>query len=266
VATNVNPGWRPAQTGRFLRLDAVRDVRAHGKKVIVNGELWLTAPSASFARRIAEELRRLAKLPNQERDQAVPELIRASFDERAVAQRCQDFQKTIPQLALVEQRAARLSVRFRAGPHLGILASNCPGSVWSLDSLRSPRRPQCYSIEHTARFTPMPKTNASPMPLTIALAPTSALRARDALSRPLVEMFHPLAVAKVLLPEARFREFARRVLLDIRHPALPLCPSDDPAQRATELRARTSLRQAAEQLLKRTASSRANCAPARASG
>ncbi|HEU0038939.1 MAG TPA: hypothetical protein VFR76_06675, partial [Verrucomicrobiae bacterium] len=93
VATNVNPGWRPAQMGRFLPFDAIHEVRARGKKVTVNGELWLTAASASFARRVAEELARLAKLPLPERDQAVAELIRASLDERAVAQRWQDFQK-----------------------------------------------------------------------------------------------------------------------------------------------------------------------------
>src|SRR5206468_8622533 len=62
VAINVNPAWRPAQTGRFLPFDAIRNVRARGKKVTVNGELWLTAASASFARRDAEKLARLAKL------------------------------------------------------------------------------------------------------------------------------------------------------------------------------------------------------------
>ncbi len=48
VATNVNPGWRPAQTDRFLPFDAIREVRAHGKKVTVNGELWLMAATASL--------------------------------------------------------------------------------------------------------------------------------------------------------------------------------------------------------------------------
>jgi len=100
------------------------------------------------------------------------------------------------------------------------------GSVCSLDSLRSQRQPPCYSPAHRALY-PHAEDERFTHTLTIALAPTSALRAHDALSRPLVEMFHPLAVAKVLLPEGRFREFARPVLLDIRHPALPLCPSDD---------------------------------------
>jgi hypothetical protein len=88
--------------------------------------------------------------------------------------------------------------------------------------------------------------------LTIALSPANAMRAHDALSRPLLEEFHPLAVAKVFLPEAGFHDFARRVLLDLRHPALPDCPSEDAAARRAEFFWRTVLREAAEAMLKRS--------------
>ena len=251
VATNLNPGWRPAQTGRFLPFDAIREARARGKKVTVNGELWLTAASASFARRVAEELARLAKLRLPERDQAVSELIRASLDERAVAQQWQDFQKRSRNLRRLSN--ALLVYLFAFAPaliwHLGFKLSWL-GLLVGLIALTTATA-VLFHRAHRALYARAEEERFTHT-LTIALAPTSALRAHDALARPLMETFHPLAVAKVFLREARFREFARRVLLDLRHPALPLCPSADSAQRATEFHARTAMRQAAEQLLKRS--------------
>jgi hypothetical protein len=47
-------------------------------------------------------------------------------------------------------------------------------------------------------------------------------------------VFHPLAAARVLLPQDTFRTFARRCLLDVRHPINPACPDEDPQRRATE--------------------------------
>jgi hypothetical protein len=87
--------------------------------------------------------------------------------------------------------------------------------------------------------------------LTVALSPPNAIRACDSLSRPLFESFHPLALAKVFLPASGFHQFAREVLLDIRHPALPVCPVNDPTAGATELFARSALRQAVERFLKK---------------
>jgi hypothetical protein len=44
------------------------------------------------------------------------------------------------------------------------------------------------------------------------------MRSRDPLSRPLLERFHPLAVARELCHPARFEEFASRVVREARHP------------------------------------------------
>ena len=86
--------------------------------------------------------------------------------------------------------------------------------------------------------------------LTILLSPPTAIRARDVLSRPLLESFHPLAIARMFCSANIFREFARRVLLDIRHPCLPLCPAAETGPLATELFARTALQQVMEDFLK----------------
>jgi hypothetical protein len=69
------------------------------------------------------------------------------------------------------------------------------------------------------------------------------------LSRPLLEGFHPLALAKVFCPEQAFRAFARDVWREIRFPGLPLCPCEEPMALAAERHARAVLQQAIERFL-----------------
>src|SRR5262249_26891922 len=87
--------------------------------------------------------------------------------------------------------------------------------------------------------------------LTILLSPATTIRAHDALSRPLLEQFHPLAIAKAFSTEAEFRRFASRSLRDIRHPALPLCPRDEPLAVEAESFSRRLLENTVEEFLKK---------------
>jgi hypothetical protein len=87
--------------------------------------------------------------------------------------------------------------------------------------------------------------------LMIALFPAAAIRAGDALSRPLLETFHPLAAALGLCHPAEFKPFARRLLLDMEHPALPLQTAHDPKLAALELWSRTATLEAARALVQR---------------
>src|SRR5206468_5865843 len=64
--------------------------------------------------------------------------------------------------------------------------------------------------------------------LTVLLSPVTSIRALDIVSRPLLETFHPLAIARVFCSPEQFREFAGRVLRDIHFPALPLSPANQP--------------------------------------
>jgi hypothetical protein len=251
VATNVNRDWRPAQSGRFLPFDALRDIQAKGKKVAVQGEILWRAPSMSLARHVAEALARLTALQFSQREKAIHEFIRAGLDTHAVEQRWKEFQQ--------HSRKVRLlgNVLFA---HLFVLA---PSLIWNLGLklswlglllglvLLTVTTAVLFHRAHK-KFYPSAEDERFTHTLTVALSPANAVRACDTLSRPLFETFHPLAVAKVFLPENRFRQFAREVLLDIRHPALPVCPSDESGPRATELFARAALRDAAEQLLKRS--------------
>jgi len=49
-------------------------------------------------------------------------------------------------------------------------------------------------------------------------SPATTIRARDALSRSLLEHFHPVAVANAFCPEPEFRKIAQAAVLDFRFP------------------------------------------------
>src|SRR5439155_761583 len=85
--------------------------------------------------------------------------------------------------------------------------------------------------------------------LIVLLSPATTIRARDVLSRPLLEAFHPLAMAKVFCADQEFREFAGKVLREARHPGLPVCPRPEPLAREAERYSRALLQRAVEELL-----------------
>ena len=252
VATNVNPGWRPAQSGEFRRFDEIRAVSVRGKKLLVNGAVMLVAPSAGWARHLAGDLKRLAKLSPAEREAAIAELIHASLDTEAIERRSQELQ-------------ARLrTLRWLANGLFVYLFGFAPGLIWYLGLKLSwlglvlglfaltTATAVFFHRAHRALY-PRAEDERFTHTLTIALAPMTTMRAHDALSRSCFERFHPLALAKVFLSKADFRDFARRVLLDLRHPAEPVCTSANPAAHATELHARKTLQRAVEDWLKTNA-------------
>ncbi|MSU59315.1 MAG: hypothetical protein EXS35_14290 [Pedosphaera sp.] len=249
VATNVNPAGRAAQSGRFIAWNDVRQVRARGRKVLVNGEVFLSLFSLSRANQLAEDLQRLAKLKPAQREPAIAELLRDTLDAKTVERR---WQEALPPAK---------PVRLLSNVLFVYLVAFAPVLIWQfglratwlnlLLGLLALTATTAFFFRR-AHFQLFPKAGDERFThtLTILLAPVTATRAHDALLRPLFESFHPLAPAKVLLAEKDFREFARRVLLDLRHPALPVCPDEKPEVKATELHGRNALRAAAEKFLK----------------
>ncbi len=249
VATNVNPGWRPAQSATFLRCDEVREVTTQGKKLLVNGEALLTTGSTGLLRYLADALRRLVESTPAERDTVIAEVIRATLDSKIVAQRWAELQK----LSRPVRRLGNMLFVY-----LFIFA---PGLIWQLGFklswaglliglLALTTTTAGYFFRAHRKLYPQAEDERFTHTLTIALAPMATMRAHDVLSRPLFETFHPLVVAKAFLSNTNFRDFARRLLLDLRHPAEPICPGAHPVARATELHARTTLQTAVEDLLR----------------
>ncbi len=248
VATNVNPGWRPAQSGCFARWEKLGAVRVRGKKLLVNGELFLVAATSGFARHLKAELQRLVKLTPAERETTILEMLRGTFDLRAIESRQREYQVRSP------------AVRRLSNALFGYLLLVVPGLIWYfgfgltwlgllLGLLSLTIATAIFFCRAHRALYPNASDERFTLTLTIALAPSSTLRAHDALSRPLLENFHPLAVAKQLLPDNEFRTLARQVLLDLRHPARPWGISEQSELVATEAYSRNALLTATEEFL-----------------
>lgn len=249
VSTNANPGWRAAHSGRFVKFDDLREVRAERRKLIINGEAVLSVSSPNLARHLAESLRELKEARPEQRAAAISSLLRTTLDAKAVEKR---WQEALPLLKPIRRMANGLFVfLFAAAPcliwRLG-LALSWPGLLIALLALTIGTA-FYFRHAHRALFLKLEDERFT-FTLTVALAPTTAMRAHDLLTRTCCETFHPLAVAKVFLARDDFERFARRVLLDLRHPAQPVCPGGVPELEAAELHGRTALRAAAEDFLR----------------
>lgn len=250
VSTNINPGWRANQSGRLTAWDALREVRVDGRKVVVNGEVWLASPSPSHARWIAAKLLQISKLKPDQRASAIRDFAVAILDPIAVEKRWQEFRARSRHLRWFGN--ALFAYVFLVAPVVLRFVGLGLSWMWLLMGLFALATATAILFRRAYHaLYPDAEDERFTHTLTIALSPANAMRAHDALSRPLLEQFHPLAVAKVFLPDADFRSFARRVLLDLRYPAQPDAPSGDAVARNAATFWRVTVQEAAEAMLKR---------------
>ena len=250
VAPCVNPGARPTQTVKLFKFDDIRKVKAVGKKVHINAEVLLKAGTSTYASHIAQQIDELTKLPAAKREGALKDMARDRFDTKAISERWETFRK---QMATVQMLTNWLFTYlfiftpiliWRLGFHLVwpelLAVLLCFTIVTSVFFRRIHKN--FYPTAEDDRFTHF---------LTILLSPATTIRAHDTLSRPLLERFHPLAIAKVFCTEDKFRIFASKILRDIRHPALPLCPRNEPLAIGAENFNRSLLEKTVEEFLKK---------------
>jgi len=250
VATTTSRSGRPFQTGRFVAWNEIQSVAARRKVIRVNGARMVTTPSTTYARWLANELQTLAKLEPEQRPKAIQQFIQARFDESRIRQ-------------LTTSLADRLQpVRWLANLLLVVVFVVAPLVIWSRGLvstwhfllagtfLTSGALAVLFWRAHRA-FFPGAEDERFSHGLMIALFPAAAIRAGDALSRPLLETFHPLAAALGLCHPTEFKQLARRLLLDMEHPALPLPTAHDPKLAALELWSRGATLEAARALVQR---------------
>jgi len=251
VASAINPAGRPAQTAKFFRFDEIRSVAANSRKVLINGELLLKASSPTYAVHLAERLRQLREALPAARAAAIRELLRRSLDTAAIEQRWQEFRKETTE------------VQWLTNGLFAFLFLLAPILIWRLSLSRC--WPEIVAVllaftgviawkfrrVHKA-FYPAAEDQRFAHFLTVLLSPATSIRARDILSRPLLETYHPLALARVFCPEQTFADFARSALREIRHPALPECPRDEALALAAEVFWRAGLRESIEAFLKQS--------------
>ncbi|MGH7973260.1 MAG: hypothetical protein ACREIC_31465, partial [Limisphaerales bacterium] len=201
--------------------------------VHVNGELLLKAATPGLATHLADTLRTLKEMPLAKRQAALQKLLHESLQSRSVAQRWQEFTHAATPLRLLTNGlfvylfiAVPLSIRQfgLSGSWPVLLAVLVAFTVTIAVAFR--RLHLVFFPEgEEERFTHF---------LIVLLSPVSAVRALDLLSRPLLERFHPLAVAENFCKPRQFRDFAAAVLRELRHPGLPTSPTGEPRAAETE--------------------------------
>lgn len=249
VAPSVKPEWRPVQTGRFFRFADIRDTRAKGNRVLVNGELLLRVAPPRFALYIANCLRELNSLPIEKRADRIQAVFRGHFDIKAIETRRREFDER--SRALRWAGNALFVYLFVAAPvvisYVGLRAS----WIALLAGLLALTTTSAILFRRAhLKLYPDAEEERFSQCLTILLSPVTAVRARDALSRPLLETFHPLAIAQVLCSPEEVRDTARQTLLETRFPAQPACPTTSPGAESTEQQSREVLLVVVETFLK----------------
>jgi len=233
VATNFSPGWRPPQSAQFLDWDQVNALTRRGKKLCHQRKPIFSTPSQSYAIWLLESLQGIARETESRRRSAIENFLATSTNSMAVRERLREFLTAVRPVRILAN--ALVGLLFIVAP-LGIIALGFH-LVWLpllllLLALMITTAVRFARIHR--RFYPAAEDERFTQTILIALAPATTLRAHDYASRPLLEAFHPLAVAGVMLAEADLHKFARRVLLDLRSPTLPVCPVAEDVARQTE--------------------------------
>lgn len=233
VSTNLNRGWRPPQSGRFLTWDEVQRLRRDGKKLFFGKEKIHTASTATLASHFFKLLSTLEKIPAETREPAIKQLLSEAMDVKRIATQLEQLRSHTRSIRML---ANTLFVHvFVVAPILIALIGIKSAWLGLVVVMLALTFSMATLFRRAHReFYPNAKDDRFTHTLTTALAPATSMRAHDILSRPLLESFHPLAVARVLLVEQQFRSFARNRLLDLRHPLLPICPNLKPAAVAAE--------------------------------
>lgn len=245
VSPIVNPGWRPAQSGRFLTWEDAAQLRVAGKKLLLQNKKIFAAPTVTFAAHLFKTLTTIAMFPKEQREAAIKKYLQAGFDSHQIETLRRDFNQQIRPIRLLAN-ALFLLVFVVAPPLIWLIGLK---TVWLgllIALLGLTITAATFFVRVHRKFYPVAADERFSHSLIIALAPASTMRAHDLVSRPLLENFHPLAVAKNLLAAEEFHHFARRLLLDLRHPVPPACPSTLAPAVVTEAFHRHHLLEAAE--------------------
>ncbi len=248
TAACLDPAGRPLQTARFIPFNAMRAVAAKGKKVEVNGAVFLKTSSTLRARQLADWLDRLRKLEPSERRREIRQTLQAGFSTRQVADRLQAFRERTRTLRVLSH------VLFF---YLLVLA---PAALWEfglrhvgwellIGLLAQTTLIACLARRAHQALYPEADEERFKLFLTLLLTPPAGIRAADVLGRPLLETAHPLAIARQICSPDQLQAWARQYLLDLRYPLLPVCPTSDAAAARCEQEFRAALLEATEEFL-----------------
>lgn len=228
-----NPGSpnglrRPLASAAWFRFDEIKTVGTDGKFVTINGARFVKTSSEAYAFFLAEEVKRLQRLPLEQRAGSIKHLFADQLSVEKIQARLQAYRERIGWLRVLAN-SLFASVFLLAPILINLVGLN--RCWWVLLGLILVQMwPIAYLFRRAHRaLVPKAAEERFTWVLTMVLAAPSAMRASDILGRRVLETFHPLALAKALCAEEAFKHFAGAVIRDLHHPAEPSCPTADPA-------------------------------------
>ncbi len=219
VSHAVDLPWRPDGPSWFIGFDEVDEIAADGRKVYINGRYFCQTFSNAVSSHLAEFLRSLVSLTESERVEAIMETLQARLDRDAIAQRQEALASC--DLGVRLSSSTLFAIVFIGGPVAVSLVGWIRCWPYLLGAIIA-NMALAVAVFHTAyrELYPDQKGDRRTHIAVMLLNPLSAIRAHDTLARDLFARFHPLAVAHRLCDEKTYRDFARRLLRDLRHPIL----------------------------------------------
>lgn len=242
---------QPIQASNSLDLVDEKNVAARGKKVLIKNQVLIKTGSAAYAMRLAGFLRQLAAAKPADRERLLTEQLRESFNTRRIESVWLQFRKQTGVLRLVTNML--FIYLFIAVPWL--IQFFGFSSTWLLLLIGLLLLTSSIAVlfyRSHKEFFPEAADDRFTHFVIFLLSPATAIRALDALSRPLFEGCHPLAVAKVFCREPAFRILAQRIWRELQHPAERRGANVSTSKRSAEAPGRQGVQKELEKLLRQS--------------
>jgi hypothetical protein len=208
------------QSANPIAWTQVQRIEARGKKIMVNSHLLVKVSSPLRAVKTVQLLRRLSQAAPAEREKLIGQTLGEQFDCTQIEQQWHEFKNRSGGLRLATN--ALFLYLFVVSPiviwWIGLgrcwiaLLAGLIGLTGTIAALFHRVHKKLYATAEDERFSHF---------VILLLSPATAIRALDVISRPLLEDFHPLAIAKVFCPAGRFEGLAEKYLRELRYQSIP---------------------------------------------
>jgi hypothetical protein len=208
---NVGAGSGAESQLSVIAWEELGEITAKGKRLFADGKLIARTNSVFRAHEMAEELRDIRKSPVKKREAAIVRLISIHFDRRRLHLRWKDFASR--QAFLRELNCTLFALLLAVAPaaiwRFGLVRSWLP-LVLTLIALTTGIAITFHRLHK--HFYPALSDERFTHFLLNLLSPVTAIRSQDALTRPLLEQYHPVLLVCVFASSAEAIRVARPVL------------------------------------------------------
>ncbi len=227
-----HPGGPSRPDGALLRYDEIERVGVEGRTVHVNGTPFVTVCSPDFAHHLAAHIEKLAVLPPERREQEIDTALAAAFDAAGAAERFRTARRrtvllmllcTLLTLFVFAFLPVSLALEWELHFFQYVLLYVALLGMVMLQ----------YVAAHEDLLPQESKSRRKHRAVDADLAGQRDARPQSTIPR-CAEPLSPACRRAALCQPETFEHFARHILLDLREPLPPVCPSTDPAACNTE--------------------------------